>query len=158
MIPELAAYHASIASRLQQVVACLDGLTGAQLNFRPPIDGANSVHVLASHTLGNARAWALGIACGRPIARDRAAEFRASGSGAARLREEASTLIRELEQAFAARTSDDLDRRLVPAKELWGENDPHEISVRDALLHVIEHASLHLGHLHVTRGLALASA
>jgi hypothetical protein len=54
-------------------------------------------------------------------------------------------------------TPADLERRLVPAKELWGENQPHEISVRYALLQVIEHASLHMGHLHVTRDLALAA-
>ena len=53
-------------------------------------------------------------------------------------------------------TAADLERRLVPSKELWGEHEPHEISVRYALLQVIEHASLHLGHLHVTRDLALA--
>jgi hypothetical protein len=30
-----------------------------------------------------------------------------------------------------------------------------EISVREALLHVVEHASLHLGQLQITRDLAL---
>ncbi|MDP9238575.1 MAG: DUF664 domain-containing protein [Chloroflexota bacterium] len=46
-----------------------------------------------------------------------------------------------------------LKRRLTPSAELWGEGAPHEITLRDALLHVIEHASLHLGHLELTRQL-----
>ena len=61
----------------------------------------------------------------------------------------------KMKAALEGLTSPALDRRLVPAKELWGEHEPHEISVRYALLQVIEHASLHLGHLHVTRDLVL---
>ena len=40
-----------------------------------------------------------------------------------------------------------LEVRLIPAQELWGEGPPREISVRDPIIQVIEHASLHLGHL-----------
>src|SRR3972149_2585702 len=65
--------------------ACREGLSGAQLVWRPPIDGANSAYVIAAHTLGNARAWVLGIACGKAVERDRPAEFRASGRDAADL-------------------------------------------------------------------------
>jgi hypothetical protein len=60
-----------------------------------------------------------------------------------------------MSEALATQTPADLDRRLVPPKRLWGENQPRDISVRDALLQVIEHASLHLGHLQLTRDLAL---
>lgn len=52
-----------------------------------------------------------------------------------------------------------LDRRFVPPQELWGGGNPaHEITPRYARLHVIEHASLHLGHLELTRDLALQHA
>jgi hypothetical protein len=44
----------------------------------------------------------------------------------------------------------------VPSQELWGEGPPREISVRDAIVQVIEHLSLHLGHMQVTRDMALA--
>ena len=158
MHSELAACQASIDKRLQQICDCLDGLTAAQLNFRPPVDGANSAWVLATHTLGNARAWVLGIACGQPAGRDRPAEFAAAGNDAASLRADVQRFSREMAEALARLSAADLDRRLVPSKELWGENEPHEISVRDAFLQVIEHASLHLGHLHVTRDLALSQA
>ena len=137
MNAEIAAYDASIRTRLEGAVACLDGLTESQLNWRPAIDGANSAYALAAHTLGNARAWVLGIACGRDIGRDRPAEFRATGADAARLRDDLAELSREIAGALAALDPAQLDRRLVPARELWGESAPHEISVRDALMRVI---------------------
>jgi hypothetical protein len=158
MNAEIAAYDGYIRARLERAVACLDGLTESQLNWRPAIDGANSAYALAAHTLGNARAWVLGIACGRDIGRDRPAEFRATGADMARLRDDLARLSREIAEALAALDPAQLDRRLVPAQELWGESAPREISVRDALMQVIEHASLHVGHLQVTRDLALKQA
>ncbi len=158
MDAELAAYQASIDARLRELCACLDGLTAAQLNYRPRMPGANSAWVLATHTLGNARAWVLGIACGLPQRRDRPAEFASAGASAAAFREDAAAFSREMAGALARLTRPDLDRRLVPSRELWGETEPHEISVRLALLQVVEHASLHLGHMQATRDLALAQA
>jgi uncharacterized damage-inducible protein DinB len=155
MIPEVRAYHDSITTRLSQICDALDGMSAEQLNRRPVPNG-NSAWVLATHTLGNARAWALGIACGQPVGRDRPAEFASAGSDTAAFRAETEGFIAQMAVALQVLTAQDLERRLVPSKELWGENEPHEISVRYALLQVIEHASLHLGHLHVTRDLALA--
>jgi hypothetical protein len=45
--------------------------------------------------------------------------------------------------------------RLTPPQELWGEGPPRELSIRDAIIQVIEHASLHVGHMDVVRSLAL---
>lgn len=157
MTPEVATYQNSILSRLERVVAALDGLTEAQLNWRPPVAGGNSAYVLAVHTLGNARAWVLGIACGEPLRRDRPAEFASRGASVEALRDELRDLSAHIEKGVAALTPADLERRLVPPRELWGEGEPHEISVREAFLHVTEHASLHLGHVELTRDLALAS-
>jgi len=147
-----------IRSILGRVCDCLDGLNEAQLNWRPPVAGANSAYAIAAHTLGNARAWVLGIACGQPIGRDRPAEFRASGRDAAALAGDATTLSREIDAALSALAPPELDRRLVPSAVLWGEGEPSEISVRDALVHVVEHAALHLGQLQITRDLALKEA
>jgi uncharacterized damage-inducible protein DinB len=155
MEAEIESYSRQIRSILERVCACLDGLSEAQLNRRPPVDGANSVYVIAAHTLGNARAWVLGIACGRPLERDRPAEFRASGRDAAELTAQARRLLDEIEAALAGLSPSALDRRLLPPQSLWGEGVPQEISVREAILHVVEHASIHLGQLQITRDLAL---
>lgn len=155
MNAEVAVLHQSIQHRLQQVMAILDGLTEAQLNWRPAVNGPNSVYALAAHTLGNARAWVLGIACAHDLGRDRSGEFASSGADTQPLRDEHAALSCEIAEALAVLDPARLDVRLTPSQELWGEGPPREISVRDALIQVIEHASLHLGHVELTRDLAL---
>jgi uncharacterized damage-inducible protein DinB len=157
MTSETAAYISQLRSLLDRLCETVQGLDEAQLNRRPPIDGANSVYVIATHTLGNARAWVLGIACGQPMERDRPAEFRASGRDALAQLAEAPRLSDEIAAALSALSPSDLEQRLVPPRSLWGEGDPHEVSRREAVLHVIEHASIHLGHLQMTRDWALQS-
>ncbi len=155
---EIAAYDSYIRARLETAIACVDGLNDAQLNWRPSIEGANSADVLAAHTLGAARAWVLGIVCGQPGGRDRPAEFAAGREGAIQLRRDLEALTREIASAFAALDPARLEQRFVPAQELWGENQTREISVREAMLRAIGHASIHVGHLEMTRDLALQQA
>ena len=149
MDAEIEVYSRQTLSLLERVCACLEGLSESQLNQHPRLDGANSAYAIAAHTLGCARAWVLGIACGQAIGRDRPAEFRAAGSYA-----EIVTATREL----SAEIEVALARRLTPSQELWGENEAYEISIREALIEVVEHASIHLGQLHVTCDLDLREA
>ena len=155
MDAEIGTYSRELQSLLARVCGCLDGLDEAQLNWRLPVAAGNSVYVIASHTLGNVRAWVLGIACGQPVTRDRPAEFRASGRDASALVAAAQRLSSEIDAALSALPPSALDRRLVPPQSLWGDGDPYEISVREAIMHVVEHASLHLGQLQITRDMAL---
>jgi hypothetical protein len=152
---EIAAYDESIRERIELIRARVAALTPAQVNWRP-YEGGNSIWALAEHALGNARAWIIGIAAGNAIGRDRPGEFASSGDEisalTAKIDEIASDVLAALRGIAPAR----LDVRLVPAQELWGEGPPHEISVRDAIIQVIEHLSLHLGHIDVTRDLVLA--
>jgi len=154
MDAEIETYSHQIRSLLERIGACLAPLSQAQLNWRPSHEGANSAYVIAAHVLGNARAWVLGIACGEPVRRDRPAEFRAAGSYR-ELEAQARRLAEEIEEALEDLPASSLGRRFVPLQELWGEGVAHEISVREALLHVVEHASIHLGQIQITRDLAL---
>lgn len=156
MNDEIRTYQGSIERRLREMCGILDELPPNLLNFRLDFAGANSAWALATHTLGNARAWVLGIACGREVGRDRESEFASFGTDAATFRNHVEEFIRSMSEALGQLSTDDLERRTLPRRELWGEGLPREISTRDALLQVVEHASLHLGHLHVTRDLALA--
>jgi len=158
MDAEIESLSRQIRSILERVCACLAGLSETQLNWRPPVGGVNSVYVIVTHTLGNARAFVLGIACGQPLERDRPSEFRASGRDAAGLTAQARRLADDIEAALAGLPPSALDRRLLPPQSLWGEGVPQEISVREAILHVVEHASIHLGQLQITRDLALREA
>jgi hypothetical protein len=152
---EIATYRGSIGQRMRLLARVVDGLDAKQLNFVPPFDGGNSIWVLATHALGNAEAWTLGIACGREVRRDRPSEFAASGGDAAQLiaaiehtRDEVDAALRDLDPSR-------LDVRRVPPQDLWGEGPPRETSGRDAIVQVIEHASQHLGHIDIVRSLAL---
>jgi uncharacterized damage-inducible protein DinB len=152
---EIEGYRRRIRSLLERVCACLEELSEAQLNWRPPTHDANSAYVIAAHTLGCARAFVLGIACGQVVERDRSAEFRASGPDAADLAAQARQLSDDIDAALAALSPSALDQRLLPAKSLFGEGELKEVSVREVLLDVVEHTSLHLGQLEITRDLAL---
>jgi len=158
MNTEIDTLSRQIQSLLSRVCDSLAGLSEAQVNWRPPIAGSNSAYAIAAHTLGNARAWVLGIACGRPVERDRPAEFRASGHDATELTAQGQQLSDDMVEGLASLPPSALERRLVPPRSLWGEGEPWEISVREALLHVMEHASLHVGQLQITRDLALREA
>lgn len=154
MNPEIETYSKYIRKQIVDIYAALDGLSEQQLNQRPDVPGANSGYVIATHVLGNVRAWTLGIACGQPLSRDRPAEFASSGTYEA-LGKAASALSGDISEALAELDPSTLDDRFVPRQELWGEGEPNEISRREALAHVLEHASMHLGQIHVTRDLVL---
>jgi uncharacterized damage-inducible protein DinB len=154
MNPEIETYSKYIRKQIADVRTALGGLRDEQLNQRPDVPGANSGYVIATHVLGNVRAWVLAIACGRPLSRDRSAEFASSGTHEA-LGKAAGALSSEISDALAGLDPSTLDDRFVPVPELWGEGEPYEISRREALAHVLEHASMHLGHIHVTRDLLL---
>jgi len=143
-----------IRKQIASMQDCLRDLTDEEMNRIPAVDGANSVFVIGSHVLGNARAWVLGIACGQPIVRDRPAEFASSGSfhdfdGAA------AAVCDDIEQALRQLDPSDLDRRFKPSRELWGAGEVQEVSPRIALADVLEHASIHLGHIQMTKGLVV---
>ncbi len=149
MHPEIETYSKYIRKQIVDVVATLEGLSEEQLNRRPEVPSANSGFVIATHVFGNARAWVLGIACGHPLGRDRPAEFASRGTYED-LVEEAGALSGEIGEALGALEPSRLDERLVPSQELWGEGEPYEVSRREALAHVLEHASMHLGQAQLT--------
>jgi uncharacterized damage-inducible protein DinB len=150
MDAEIETYSKYIRKQIADVHAALKGLDDVQLNQRPGVPGANSGFVIATHVLGNARAWILGIACGQPLRRDRPREFASHGTYE-ELGKAACALSGEIDAALAELDTSTLDDRLSPSRELWGEGEPEEISRREALAHVLEHASMHLGQIQLTR-------
>jgi len=154
MNPEIETYSKYIRKQIADVHRALKGLSEEQLNRRPDVPGANSGYVIATHVLGNAQSWVLGIVCRQPLRRDRPGEFASSGTYE-ELGKAACALSGEIEAALAALDPAALDDRFAPAQELWGEGEPHEISRREALAHVLEHASMHLGQMQLTADLVL---
>ncbi len=152
---ELEGYRRRFRSLIRRVSTALEGLSEEQLNWRPPAPDTNSACVIAAHTQGAVRGWVLGIACGQPVERDRPAEFVATGADAADLIASGERLADEIDAALGALTAADLDQRVLPDQSHWGPTEPQELTVREALERVGDHAATHVGHVELTRDLAL---
>ena len=157
MDAEIETYSKYIRKQIADMQVALRGLNEEQLNRRLDVPGANSGYVIATHVFGNARAWVLGIVCGQTLRRDRPGEFASRGTYG-ELTQPAHALSADIEKALAALEPTRLDERLVPSQELWGEGEPYEVSRREALAHVLEHASMHLGQIQLTRDLVVREA
>jgi hypothetical protein len=148
---ELASLASEIEQVLERVCDAVQGLNEAQLNWRPPVPDANSTYATATHVLGSAEGWVIGVACDQPIERDRSAEFRTAGPDAAAIVARARSLAPRLDRAISALEPGDMDKVRVPAASLWSGGSAEPLTTREALLHVIAHSNEHLGHIAVTR-------
>jgi uncharacterized damage-inducible protein DinB len=153
---EVDTYTTELCRLFDRLCKSVEGLSEAQLNWRPPAAQTNSIYAIATHTLGNARAWILGICCGAPIERDRPAEFRAAGSEAAPIIASARALLAEIEDALRSLPPESLGELREPRQQLWGAGTAEAVTGREAILHVIEHYATHLGQIEITRDLVLA--
>ena len=157
MNAELEIYITELQRLLDRVGRALDGLGEADLNWRPPAPDSNSLYVIATHVLGNAEAWVLGIVCGQPVQRDRDAEFRARGAVTGALTGRARGLSDEFARALRALPAGALEEKRRPAPPLLGIGPADELTVREALMRVLVHGLMHVGHMQVTRDLAIAA-
>ena len=145
---EVDIYWRRISDTVDELVACLEGLDSDSLNWSP-LDDANSLYVLATHTMGNVRHNFLNVLCGLPITRDRDAEFVARGASAAEIEARWDDLKDQISAAIEDLPDAELDR---------DKNHPHRgvITGRDVLVVVAGHAAEHYGQAQLTRDLARA--
>lgn len=117
----------------------LEGLSDEDIWWRPN-EASNSIGNLILHLAGNARQWVVAGIGGGPDLRRREAEFSADGN-----------LTRS--ELLA-----NLDRALEEVEDVLARLSPHElsasrviqgmdVSVLDALYHVVEHFSTHTGQI-----------
>jgi hypothetical protein len=115
-------------------------------NRRPPFPGANSPYVILTHCLGVLEYGAGATVAGRPIERDRDAEFTASGPVA--------PLLVRVEEA-GRRLAED-----VAGLDAWdsprsvhrdpGDPVPYTETKGAVLLHILEELFQHLGQMEIT--------
>ncbi|WP_343281985.1 DUF664 domain-containing protein [Micrococcus sp. 2A] len=148
---QLSQYEVILGYALEKfdtIVAILSQMDDETANTALPVAGSNSPYVILTHCLGMMRRWSSTVNLGRPVPRDRAAEFRARGllptllAEAARVRE---AFIRDVEATDLDAAPADLPQGPRPAYQL--------ADCRAVLLHVIEELAQHLGHLEITRDL-----
>ena len=75
---EIDLFWEKIGNSVDELVGCLEGLGGDSLNWRR-LDGANSLYVLTTHTIGNLRHNLLNVLCGLSVARPRLARYSHAG-------------------------------------------------------------------------------
>ncbi len=146
MITELANYLERLEDLRGQISGLVAELPADALNWRPlPGNGdhaANSLAILAAHSAGAEHFWIAEVAGGRPATRDREAEFATQAASAEEIVRLLDHTARETREVF--RTLKDTD--LKTTRQTAG----HTVPVRWCLLHVIDHTSLHLGHMQLT--------
>ncbi len=107
----------------------------------------NSLGVLMTHTLGSTRFWVGDVAGSDPSGRVREAEFRTEGVSAAALIAHSNEVFAHSQSLLSRLPLTELDNiRKVP-------NSDREVTVAWAILHALEHAAQHVGHMEITRQL-----
>ena len=124
---------------LPKIRRSLQGLAPEDLWWRPN-EASNSMGNLVLHLAGNARQWVVSGIAGRPDIRRRQEEFdRREGLGIPELLAHLESALAEVDSVLA---------ELDPA-ELEGTRviQGLEVTVLDALYHVVEHFSMHTGQI-----------
>ena len=146
MTTELANYLERIEDLRGQMAGLVSGLTRETLNWRP-IEGnvepiTNSLAVLVAHSTGAEHFWIGEVVGGHPPTRDRKAEFAQVAASSTELTELLERTALETREVFSHLRNTDLSE----SRRAEGRAVP----VRWCLLHVVDHTSLHLGHMQVT--------
>ena len=119
--------------------ACLGKLTEEQVWARGT-ENENAVGNLVLHLAGNVRQWIVAGVGGAPDTRERGGEFSARGGiSIPELTERLRGIVREAAAVIGAVTRERLAERVVIQK--------YDVSILEAIYHVVEHFSLHTGQI-----------
>jgi len=130
-----------------KIAAAIEVLDDEQV-WRRPNESSNSVGNLLLHLSGNVRQWIISGVGGAEDLRDRASEFAARGSApktelielAHATLGEADAVLAGIEGEYVAANSD------APLQRMCRPQD-YEVTVFDAIFHVVEHFSYHTGQI-----------
>ena len=126
-----------------EILEALDGLPPAALDWTPAFE-TNSISVLVFHLTGAERYWIGDVAAQDPKERDRDAEFRVRDVAMDVLKNRLLDNLEYARNTLNKFTIQDLEATRVSAR------DGRTYTVAWALLHALEHATLHLGQIQLT--------
>src|SRR5687768_1099425 len=121
-----------------KIQRCLDVLPAEAL-WRRDDASENSVGNLLLHLAGNVRQWIVSGVGDVPDARHRSAEFDARHGSASELLAALLDTLREADEVLASLDGSSLGER----RRIQGR----DVSVLDAVYHVVEHFSMHTGQI-----------
>jgi len=127
------------------ILEALEGLPPAALDWTPGPD-MNSISVLVFHLTGAERYWIGDVAAQDPAERDRDAEFRVHDVEMDVLKKRLANNLEYARSTLNKFTIQDLETMRVTASG-------REYTTVWALLHALDHATLHLGQIQITRQL-----
>ncbi|HTE83624.1 MAG TPA: DinB family protein [Dehalococcoidia bacterium] len=146
----LAAVRDSLMGSGDRMVAAVDGLTLAQLNWSPPAEGGNSIYAIANHALGAQERLILGRIFGQEVEPNPPAGWQVTGENPHALRERWQRIRPRLEatlsRASSAALHSDCEHPRLGKLTGW-----------EMLLLVDRHTAEHVGHVELTRDLAKAA-
>ena len=128
------------------ILEALEGLPPDALDWVPGPD-MNSVSILVFHLTGAERYWVGDVAAQDPTERDRDAEFRVHNVEMDVLKKRLTDNLEYARNTLNKFTIQDLETTRVSAR------DGRKFTVAWALLHALEHTTLHLGQIQITRQL-----
>jgi uncharacterized damage-inducible protein DinB len=146
---ETEGYLSILMDLREQVKKGLDGLPNEALDWHPTTGqgdlATNSMVSIATHLAGSETFWMKEVIGGHPIQRDREAEFVARGVGASELQAKLDAAAKVTVEVLSSLTPAQMDESR--------KFRDRTVTVRWAILHVIEHTANHLGHIQLTRQL-----
>jgi uncharacterized damage-inducible protein DinB len=148
-----ASHFAGVLQRIaRNALAQVRDISDVDLNRPLALPESNTAFVLATHLIGSAEYWVLEIACGRDVQRDRLSEFSATGTGV-ELAARYERWLAAMQELLPTLPNERLDRLASVATRYHPPPTEEPMTIRDALLHAVEHCALHQGHLELTRQL-----
>ena len=146
MQPFFDEYLKMMQTRHDEILKALDGLPPKALDWISGPD-MNSISVMVFHLTGAERYWIGDVAAQEPSNRDREAEFKVRDVKMEVLNKRLDDNLVYARKALEKFTLQDLEApRVVP-------RDGNKTTMAWALLHALEHMTLHLGHIQITRQL-----
>jgi uncharacterized damage-inducible protein DinB len=128
-----------VSDYLPKLECCLDRLTDNDIWWRPN-EASNSIGNLILHLSGNVTMWIIGGVGKLPFERDRQMEFDERRTiPSAELRRRLKAVVQQADEVIGAVGSNDLLGR----RQIQG----YDVSVLDAIYHVVEHFSMHTGQI-----------
>lgn len=146
MEPFFKDYQNRFEDLIDQIKENVEGLPDEALDWSPGPE-MNSLGVLIAHIVGSTKYWINEMALGETIQRVRQEEFDTEGVSVDMALEMLERGRKNLSESVLILALDDL------AKMRKAPDSESEFSVGWSLLHAIEHAATHTGHIHITRQL-----
>ncbi|MSQ28468.1 MAG: DinB family protein [Dehalococcoidia bacterium] len=146
MTPEGASYYLYLQLARDGLFKEMEALPEGALNAPLGVPETNTIYASAFHAASATEYWLGVYVAGGAIDRDRSAEFRSSGDVAS-LRARWDRCLQTCRKTIEGLAATEYDT--IRSVNLTSGADRY--SVRDCLLHVVEHVNLHLGHIQIAR-------